>query len=142
MDVRIAAPRDLWPPDDVVATAHELAAVSGARLLVTEDVSDAVQGADFLYTDVWVSMGEPPEVWAKRVPMLLPYQINEALMASTGNADTKLLHCLPAVHDRSTVLGERLWTEYYVGPFVGEGAMESFDFAVGLTAGRAWSGGA
>ena len=70
MDVRIAAPRDLWPPDDVVATAHELAAVSGARLLVTEDVSDAVQVADFLYTDVWVSMGEPPEVWAKRVPML------------------------------------------------------------------------
>ena len=112
MDVRIAAPRDLWPPDDVVATAHELAAVSGAKLLVTEDVSAAVQGVDFVYTDVWVSMGEPPEVWAKRVPMLLPYQINEALMASTGNVQTKLLHCLPAVHDRSTVLGERLWTEY------------------------------
>ena len=112
MDVRIAAPRDLWPPDDVVTIAHELAAISGARLLVTEDVSAAVQGVDFVYTDVWVSMGEPSEVWAKRVPMLLPYQINEALMASTGNADTKLLHCLPAVHDRSTVLGERLWTEY------------------------------
>ena len=112
MDVRIAAPRDLWPPDHVIATAHEFAAVSGARVLVTEEVLEAVQGADFVYTDVWVSMGERPEVWAKRVPMLLPYQINEALMASTGNVCTKLLHCLPAVHDRSTVLGERLWTEF------------------------------
>jgi len=112
MDVRIAAPRDLWPPDDVVATAHELAAVSGARVLVTEEVIEAVQGADFVYTDVWVSMGEAPEVWAKRIPLLTPYQVNEALMASTGNPHTRLLHCLPAVHDRSTVLGERLWNEH------------------------------
>ncbi|MCW2543215.1 MAG: ornithine carbamoyltransferase [Frankiales bacterium] len=112
LDVRIAAPRDLWPPDDVVATAHELAATSGARVLVTEDVAEAVLGVDFVYTDIWVSMGEPPEVWAKRIPLLTPYQVNEALMASTGNPHTKLLHCLPAVHDRSTVLGEQLWTEF------------------------------
>jgi ornithine carbamoyltransferase len=112
MDVRIAAPRDLWPPDDVVAKAHELAAGCGARILVTEEVGEAVLGADVLYTDVWVSMGEAPEVWSKRIPLLTPYQVNEALMIATGNPHTKLLHCLPAIHNRSTVLGERLWTEY------------------------------
>jgi ornithine carbamoyltransferase len=112
MDVRIAAPKDLWPPEDVVATAHQLAASSGARLLVTEDVTAAVTGADFLYTDVWVSTGEPPETWAKRVPLLTPYQITSELMARTGKSATKLMHCLPAVHDRTTVLGRRLFDEY------------------------------
>jgi ornithine carbamoyltransferase len=112
MDVRIGAPRDLWPPDDVVAIAHQLAAGSGARLLVTEDVAEAVLGVDFVYTGAWVGTGESPEVWAKRVPMLTPYQVNEAVMAGTGNPQVKLLHCLPALHDRSTVLGERLWTEH------------------------------
>ncbi len=111
MDVRIAAPRDLWPPDDVIARAHELAAESRARLLVTEDVDGAVAGADFLYTDVWVSMGESAEAWDKRVPLLRPYQVTPELMAAAGPS-AHFLHCLPALHDRSTVLGRRLHDAY------------------------------
>lgn len=112
MDVRIAAPQDLWPPEDVVATAHHLAAQSGGSILVTEDVQAAVQAADFLYTDVWVSMGEAHETWDKRIPPALPYQVNDALMAATGRATTKFLHCLPAVHNRDTILGEQLYAEH------------------------------
>lgn len=112
LDVRIAAPLDLWPPDDVVATARELAAGSGARLLVTEDIQAAVTGTDFLYTDVWVSMGEPPEEWNKRIPLLRPYQVSAKLIASTGKPSTCLMHCLPAVHDTSSALGQRLFEQY------------------------------
>ncbi len=112
MDVRIAAPHELWPPADVLATAHELAAASGARVLVTDDTEQGVAGADFVYADVWVSMGEAAQVWAERVPLLLPYRVTEDLMASSGRPDTKFLHCLPAVHDRSTALGARLHEEF------------------------------
>jgi ornithine carbamoyltransferase len=112
MDVRIGAPRDLWPPDDVIATAHELATTSGARILVTDEVSQAVASVDFVYTDVWVSMGESPDVWDKRVPLLRPFQVDQQLMAGSGKPDTKFMHCLPAIHDRRTVLGERLHDRY------------------------------
>jgi ornithine carbamoyltransferase len=112
MDVRIGAPRDLWPPDDVIATAQELARASGARVLVTDDVDQAVTGVDFVYTDVWVSMGESPDVWDKRVPLLRPFQVDHELMDSSGRPGTKFMHCLPAIHDRSTVLGERLHDRY------------------------------
>ena len=112
MDVRIAAPRDLWPPDDVIATAHRLAATSGARVLVTEDVEQGVSGVDFVYTDVWVSMGESDEQWSTRIPLLLPYRVTDKLMAATGKPDTKFLHCLPSVHDRSTQLGRRLFDQH------------------------------
>jgi ornithine carbamoyltransferase len=112
MDVRIAAPRDLWPPDDVVATAHRLAEVSGARVLVTDDAETAVADVDFVYTDVWVSMGDLPEQWDVRVPLLMPYRVTEELMKATGKPDTKFLHCLPAVHDRTTQLGRRLHEHY------------------------------
>jgi ornithine carbamoyltransferase len=112
MDVRIAAPRDLWPPDDVVALADQLAADSGARILVTEDPTEAVAGTDFVYTDVWVSMGESAEEWDKRVPLLLPYQVTEPLLASSGKPNTKFMHCLPAVHDLSTDLGQKLHERY------------------------------
>ena len=112
LDVRIAAPRDLWPPEDVVALAQGLAAGSGARLTVTEDSASGCAGADFLYTDVWVSMGEAPEIWDKRVPLLLPYRLTSELLVSTGKATTRVLHCLPAVHDRSTALGQRLFDAF------------------------------
>jgi ornithine carbamoyltransferase len=112
MDVRIAAPKALRPPDDVVALARGLADVSGARLLVTEDPLAAVAGAGFVYTDVWVSMGEDAATWATRVPMLTPYRVTETLMTASGRPGTKLLHCLPALHDTRTVLGRRLRDEF------------------------------
>ncbi|MBA3906697.1 MAG: ornithine carbamoyltransferase subunit F [Pseudonocardiales bacterium] len=112
MDVRIAAPRALWPPEDVVTTARVLAAASGATVLVTDDATAAVQGVDFVYTDVWVSMGESAATWATRVPMLTPYRVTRELMAATGRPDTKFLHCLPSVHDTSTDLGRRVFDEF------------------------------
>ena len=112
MDVRIAAPRSLWPPDEVIATAQRLAADSGARVLVTEDVEQGVAGAHFVYTDVWVSMGEPYEQWSTRIPTLLPYRVTEKVMQSSGRQDTKFLHCLPCVHDTTTRLGQRLFDQY------------------------------
>jgi ornithine carbamoyltransferase len=108
MDVRIAAPRELWPPQDVVDAATVLAAGSGARLLVTDDVEVAVSGAHFVYTDVWVSMGESAAEWDRRVPLLLPYRVTDQLMEATGLGDTKFMHCLPSVHNADTELGRRL----------------------------------
>lgn len=104
MDVRIVAPTGLqnWP--HIQKTARDLAVGSGARITVTDEV-DAVEGVDFLYTDVWVSMGEPKEVWLERVPMLMPYRVTGDLMARTGNPDVKFMHCLPAFHDLDTTLG-------------------------------------
>jgi ornithine carbamoyltransferase len=112
MDVRIGAPRDLWPPDDVVAKAHELAAASGARVLVTDDAEQAVAGADFVYTDVWVSMGDSATDWDNRVRLLTPYRVTEELMKATGKPDTKFLHCLPSIHDRTTQVGKRVYDDY------------------------------
>lgn len=112
MDVRIAAPRDLWPPDDVIAEADRLAVTSGARVLVTEDVEQGVAGVDFVYTDVWVSMGESDEQWGTRIPQLLPYRVTEKMLLASGKPGTKFLHCLPSVHDRSTQLGRRLFDRF------------------------------
>jgi len=112
MDVRIAAPASLRPPTDVVAAAQEAAAVSGARVLVTDDVTAGVRGADYIYTDVWLSMGEPDSQWASRVADLLPYRVTEQLMASTGRADTKFMHCLPSIHNRDTKVGARLHEQF------------------------------
>ncbi|MFI9103031.1 ornithine carbamoyltransferase [Streptomyces fildesensis] len=112
MDVRIAAPRDLWPPDEVIAEADRLAVTSGARVVVTEDVEQGVAGADFVYTDVWVSMGESDEQWSTRIPQLLPYRVTEKLLLASGKPNTKFLHCLPSVHDRSTQLGRRLFDRF------------------------------
>ena len=108
MDVRIAAPEDLWPSADVRAIAQALAEVSGARIHICADVLDGVEGADFLYTDVWVSMGEPASDWGPRIKKLLPYQVSAATLAMTSNPDVKFMHCLPALHDTNTVLGRRL----------------------------------
>jgi len=112
MDVRIAAPRTLWPAAELVARCRELAGTSGARITITEDVEEAVHGADYLYTDVWVSMGESADTWAERIGRLLPYQVNAKTLAATGNPDTAFLHCLPALHDRTTSLGADLFAQY------------------------------
>ena len=108
MDARICAPAALQPSAEVRGIAADLAAGSGARLLVTDDVHAAVADADFLYTDVWLSMGEPEDQWDARIDQLLPYQVNATVMKATGNPGVKFLHCLPALHSRDTQIGQRI----------------------------------
>jgi ornithine carbamoyltransferase len=109
MDVRICAPASLQPSAGVREIAGKLAADSGARLAVTADIPAAAAGADFLYTDVWLSMGEPEERWDERIDLLLPYQVNHGVVAATGNPAVKFMHCLPALHNRATEIGRRLY---------------------------------
>jgi ornithine carbamoyltransferase len=108
MDVRIASPKSLWPATEVVELAEAAAAESGGRVTITDDVGEAVRGADVLITDVWVSMGEPDEVWKERIELLTPYQINADTMAATGNPDVKFMHCLPAFHNADTQVGKEI----------------------------------
>lgn len=108
MDVRIIGPRQLWNEQCWIDKAHEIAAQTGAKITHTDDPADGVKGADFLYTDVWVSMGEPKEVWDERIKLLLPYQVNAQLMEAAG-PQAKFLHCLPAFHDRNTTVGEDIY---------------------------------
>jgi len=108
MDVRIAAPHDLWPTSDIQIIAKELAANSGARIHIGDEVMAGVEGADYVYTDVWVSMGEPPSEWEERIKQLLPYQVNASVMKATGNPDIKFMHCLPALHNTETELGRQI----------------------------------
>jgi ornithine carbamoyltransferase len=112
MDVRIASPKSLWPRDEIVSEANEVAGETGAKIAITEDVADAVRGADVLLTDVWVSMGEPDEVWAQRIELLRPYQVNARAMAATGNADVKFMHCLPAFHNTETQVGKEIFEKF------------------------------
>jgi ornithine carbamoyltransferase len=112
MDVRIASPQTLWPRQEIVDLAKSIAEQSGARITITEDVEEAVQGADVLLTDVWVSMGEPAEVWKERIDLLLPYQINPRTMELTGNPNVKFMHCLPAFHNTDTSVGKELYEKY------------------------------
>lgn len=112
MDVRIAAPRALWPSAEHVAACEAFAKASGARLTLTEDPRAAVQGVDFVHTDVWVSMGEPLEAWAERIQLLLPYQVNPQLMQATGNPRCKFMHCLPAFHNCETKIGKEIAASY------------------------------
>ncbi|MEU8793959.1 ornithine carbamoyltransferase [Streptomyces sp. NPDC048643] len=112
MDVRIVAPRAYWPAEEIVARARELAHKSGARITLTEDVADGVRGADFVVTDVWVSMGEPKEVWAERIGALSPYAVTMDVLRLTGNPDVRFLHCLPAYHDLGTEIGRELHATY------------------------------
>jgi ornithine carbamoyltransferase len=109
MDVRICGPEELAPDEDLVAKARQLAEKYGARLTITEDVATAVKGVDYIHTDVWVSMGEPAEVWDERVRLLMPYQVNAAMLALTGNPKVKFMHCLPAFHNRETKVGEQVY---------------------------------
>ncbi|HXP20987.1 MAG TPA: ornithine carbamoyltransferase [Streptosporangiaceae bacterium] len=109
LDVRVCAPEALWPSAEVRAIAGDLAAGSGARIMVTSKIAEAVAGADFLYTDVWLSMGEPAAEWDARIDELLPYQVNAEVMAATGNPDVKFMHCLPALHNRETEIGRQIF---------------------------------
>jgi ornithine carbamoyltransferase len=112
MDVRIASPRSLWPNDEIVSLARAAADDNGGRITITDDVAEAVQGCDVLLTDVWVSMGEPDEVWAERIELLTPYQVNAKTMALTGNPDTKFMHCLPAFHNTETEVGKEIFEKF------------------------------
>ena len=109
MDVRIVAPTEFQTDPAIVAQAREIAATTGARVTVTDDVDAGVAGADFVHTDVWVSMGEPAEVWAERCRTLAPYQVNRAVMDATGKPDVRFMHCLPAFHDLSTTVARRVF---------------------------------
>jgi ornithine carbamoyltransferase len=112
MDARICAPAALQPSADVRGIAAGLAAGSGARLMVTADVSSGVAGVDFLYTDVWLSLGEPQDQWGSRIDQLLPYQVNSGVLKDTGNPEVKFMHCLPALHDRSTEVGQQIYAKH------------------------------
>ena len=112
MDVRIAAPAGLQPPADLVAQMRELARSTGARIAIEPDPLKAVAGADFLYTDVWVSMGEPDAVWKQRIDELLPYRVTSALMLATGKPRTRFMHCLPAFHNLDTEVGRQIHERY------------------------------
>jgi ornithine carbamoyltransferase len=109
MDVRLCSPKALWPTDDLVKTCRGIAKETGARLTLTESVDEGVKGVDYLYTDVWVSMGEAKEVWDERIKMLKPYQINMDVVKKTGNPNVKFMHCLPAFHNRETKVGEDIY---------------------------------
>ena len=112
MDVRIGAPKALWPSEDIVAQAKAVAAESGAKILLTENAEEAVNGVDFIHTDVWVSMGEPKEVWQERIDLLKAYRVTPELMAASGNTQVKFMHCLPAFHNRETTVGEWIYETF------------------------------
>jgi ornithine carbamoyltransferase len=111
-DVRIIAPRELWPDQEVLDLARDQAASTGASITLTDDVESGLEGAEFVHTDIWVSMGEPEEEWAKRVALLTPYRVDTSLLALTGDPSTKFMHCLPAYHDQSTSVGRKVAAEF------------------------------
>ncbi len=112
MDFRAAAPASVQPEESLVSKCREIAAGTGGKIAITEDVKTAVKDADFLYTDVWVSMGEPQEVWEERIRLLEPYQVNQEVIALTGNPHVKFLHCLPAFHNRETKMGQEIYQKF------------------------------
>jgi ornithine carbamoyltransferase len=112
MDFRAVAPKDCWPSDELYNQCLEIAKETGAKITRTESVEAGVKGCDFLYTDVWVSMGEPESVWAERVKLLKPYQVNKKAMELTGNPNCKFMHCLPAFHNRKTVVGQDIYEKF------------------------------
>lgn len=112
LDFRAAAPKAVWPHEDLVAKARDIASDSGGKITITETVETAVQGCDFLYTDVWVSMGEPEHLWGERITLLKPYQVNQRVMEMTGNKHARFMHCLPSFHNRETVTGEKIFKQF------------------------------
>jgi ornithine carbamoyltransferase len=112
MDVRLCAPNACWPDEAIQAEAQAVAADTGARIMITEDVDRAVMGVDFVYTDVWLSMGEPKDKWAERIRLLSAYQVNTAMMAKTGNPRVRFMHCLPAFHNAETTVGAEIMAEF------------------------------
>lgn len=112
MDFRAVAPKQVWPNEELVAKCREIAATTGAKITLTESVDEGVKGVDFLYTDVWVSMGEPDHVWEERIKLLKPYQVNKEMVEKTGNPKVKFLHCLPSFHNRETAVGEQIYQKF------------------------------
>jgi ornithine carbamoyltransferase len=112
MDVRILAPKELQPTEDLVAMCEGFAEQSGARIMITDDVAEAVKGVDFIHTDVWVSMGEPIESWGERIKLLMPYQVNAKLVAAADNPRVRFMHCLPAFHNSETKVGAQIAAQY------------------------------
>jgi len=112
MDVRMIAPKSLWNHEEVIEAAKERAQETGARITVTDKIDEGVKGVDFVHTDVWVSMGEPKEVWGERIKLLLPYQVNRALLDKTGNPQVKFMHCLPAFHNTETKVGQDIFDQF------------------------------
>jgi ornithine carbamoyltransferase len=112
MDIRLVAPKSFWPDAALVSECRKIAGTTGARILLTEHVDEGVNGVDFLYTDVWVSMGEAKSAWAERISLMTPYQVNAAVIKATGNPDVKFMHCLPAFHNEETTLGKELEIAY------------------------------
>jgi ornithine carbamoyltransferase len=112
MDVRICGPKSLWPAEEYQKIARELENQYGAKLTITKDQKAAVKGVDFIHTDVWVSMGEPKEVWKERIGLLMPYQVNKALLKASGNSQVRFMHCLPAFHDTETTMGKQIAATY------------------------------
>jgi ornithine carbamoyltransferase len=115
MDVRLCGPKTNWPDAAIVADARSLAAKTGAKVLLSEDIEESVKGADFVYTDVWLSMGEPEQAWGERIRAMLPYQVNARVMAMTGNPKTKFMHCLPAFHSDETEVARQTRAKFGVG---------------------------
>ena len=112
MDVRISAPKGLLPDAELIKTCKKIAKASGARVTITENVEEAVKGVDFIHTDVWVSMGEPNEVWEQRIKLLKPYQVNPTLMKKAKNPNVKFMHCLPSFHNADTILGKEVSKQF------------------------------
>jgi len=112
MDIRLVAPKAFWPEEQLVEKCQAIAQSSGATITLTEDVTEGVKGCDFLYTDVWVSMGEAPEAWDERVAVMTPYQVNMDVIKLTGNPQVKFMHCLPAFHNNETVIGQQVADKY------------------------------
>ncbi|WP_061707786.1 ornithine carbamoyltransferase [Pseudenterobacter timonensis] len=112
MDIRLVAPKSFWPEAGLVEQCRVIAKETGARIMLTEEVEEGVQGVDFLYTDVWVSMGEPKEAWAERVSLMTPYQVNARVVQATGNPNVKFMHCLPAFHNEHTKVGREIEMAY------------------------------
>ncbi|MFC0219329.1 ornithine carbamoyltransferase [Pseudochelatococcus lubricantis] len=112
MDVRLAAPKACWPDEELVKQCRMIARTTGATITITEDPVEAAKGSDFVYTDVWVSMGEPDSVWAERIKLLTPYRVTAEVMAATGNPHAKFMHCLPSFHNRETEIGEKIFQQY------------------------------
>ena len=126
VNVHIFSPKELFPEEEVVALAEGFAKESGARIVISDDADEAVKGADVLYTDVWVSMGEPESTWQKRIDLLKPYRVDEALLAASGNGAVKFMHCLPAFHNRETKVGEWIYQTFGLdGVEVSEAVFES-----------------
>jgi ornithine carbamoyltransferase len=112
MDIRLVAPKAYWPEEELVSACQAIANNTGAKITLTENVDEGVQGCDYLYTDVWVSMGEAPDAWDQRVAMMTPYQINMDVIAKTGNPQVKFMHCLPAFHNDETTIGKEVAEKY------------------------------